>query len=311
MEQNTRWLLSNRINTPSTQRSEWLKPYLVLLQSSNWSSYCSTLNYKIAWGLLRSIEYKKVGWSRGGLNQRYSSPSEGSRIFTGANSKHAATSAIAKFATSRFLWSAFLNSWGSTRPKSNLHYHTNRDFQLMFLSHSTDDLAVSVISARKYFARWVDAYNLLFNIFYSDASIQMMSNRLFIEESLVFNWQYSSRNYKIFKYTQPYFMFKDFTHGGFVRSAVFSIFLQNIDLGIIVDMNNHKILRGHLRRYGLYMVGLVPINYSPWKVSYPIPAFSDSQLSQFYFIKWLFFIRGRAENHKYQNLIGLWNSSRT
>ena len=181
----------------------------------------------------------------------------------------------------------------------------------MFLSHSTDDLAVSVISARKYFARWVDAYDLLLNIFYPDASIQMMSNRLFIEESLVFNWQYSSRNHKIFKYTQQYFMPKDFTHAGFVRSAVFSIFLQNIDLGIIVDTNNHKILRGHLRRYGLYVVGLVPINYSPWKVSYLIPTFSDSQLSQFSFIKWLFFIRGRAENHKHQNLIWLWNSNRT
>ena len=58
-------------------------------------------------------------------------------------------------------------------------------------------------------------------------------------------------------------MFKDFTHGGFIHSAVFSIFLQNIDLGIIVDMNNHKIFRGYLQRYSLYMVGLVPINYSP------------------------------------------------
>ena len=261
--------------------------------------------------MLRLTEYKKIGWSKNGSNLRYSFPSEGDRVFTGLNLKRSATSAVAKITPSKFLWSAFLSSWGSTRPKSNLHYHTNRDFQLMFLSHSTDKSAVSIISARRYFARWVDSYNLLFNIFYTDASIQMMSNRLFIEESLVFNWQYNSRNYKIFKYTQPYFMFKDFTHGGFVRSAVFSIFLQNIDLGIIVDMNNHKIFRCHLQRYSLYTVGLVPINYSPWKVSYPVPAFSDSQLSQFYFIKWLFFIRGRAKNHKYLNLIGVWSSNKT
>jgi hypothetical protein len=133
----------------------------------------------------------------------------------------------------------------------------------MFLSHSTDKSSASVVSARKYFARWVDSYNLLFNIFYSDASIQMLSNKLFMEESLVFNWQYSARNYKMFKFTQPYFMFKDFPHGGFIHSAVFSIFLQNIDLGIIVDMNNHKVFRGYLQRYGLYIVGLVPVSYSP------------------------------------------------
>jgi hypothetical protein len=34
-------------------------------------------------------------------------------------------------------------------------------------------------------------------------------------------------------------------------------------LGIIVDMNNHKVFRGYLQRYGLYIVGLVPVSYSP------------------------------------------------
>lgn len=307
---NPKWLLSKKTNSRAIQRREWFNLYLRLLQISAWSNYSNPLNYKIAWGLLRSTEYKKVGWSVNGSNQRDSSPTEGNRMFMGSNRKQATIPAVTKFAPSKFLWSAFLNSWSSTRPKGNLHYQTNRDFQLMFISHCTDEFATSIVSARRYFARWVDSYNLLFNIFYTDASVQMMSNRLFIEESLVFNWQYSSRNYKIFKYTQPYFMFKDFTHGGFVHSAVFSIFLQNIDLGIIVDMNNHKIFRGYLQRYSLYMIGLVPINYSPWKVSYPIPTFSDSHLSQFYFIKWLFFIRGRAENHRYLNLIGLWHTDK-
>lgn len=307
---NTKWLLSRKITAPSTQRIEWFRLYLALLQLSAWSDYSNPLNYKIVWSLLHSIECRKVGWSKNGSNQRYSFPSESGRRFTSRNSTRSTSSTVSKLAPSKFLWSAFLNSWGSTRPKNNLHYCTNRDFQLFFLSHTNGKFAVSVVSARRYFARWVDSYNLLFNIFYTDASIQMMSNRLFIEESLVFNWQYNSRNYKIFKYTQPYFMFKDFTHGAFVHSAVFSIFLQNIDLGIIVDMNNHKIFRGYLQRYSLYMVGLVPVNYSPWKVSYPIPAFSDSQLSQFYFIKWLFFIRGRAENHRYLNLAELWDSNK-
>ena len=132
---------------------------------------------------------------------------------------------------------------------------------------------------------------------------------IFMEETLVFNWQYSSRNYKLFKYVQPYFIFKDFTHGGSVHSSMLMLFMRSLDFCIVVDVNNHKKLQGYFQKYSLYTIALIPINYSPWDVSYPIPSFSDSKLSQFYFLRWLFSIRSSAESRKYQNVLDSWTAS--
>ena len=129
--------------------------------------------------------------------------------------------------------------------------------------------------------------------------MQLLSNKFFIEEALVFNWNYNLRNYKLFKYIQPFFTFKDTPHGGYVHSAVFNVLLQKLDLTIIVDIRNHKKLMGYLQKYGLFSVGLVPVNYSPWVVSYPVPTFSDSPVMQYYFLRLLFFIKGSAKRERY------------
>ena len=133
----------------------------------------------------------------------------------------------------------------------------------MFLSDSGYTRNNSLISAKRYFSRWLDTYSLLFNLFYVEAQIQLLSNKFFIEEALVFNWNYNLRNYKLFKYIQPFFTFKDTPHGGYVHSAVFNVLLQKLDLTIIVDIRNHKKLMGYLQKYGLFSIGLVPVNYSP------------------------------------------------
>ena len=102
-------------------------------------------------------------------------------------------------------WPLFLQNWNTFRPKSMLIYRTNKDFRPLPLSDFTNKSRNSLVSAKRYFSRWLGAYNLLFDIFYVEAQIRLLSNKLFIEEALVFNWNYNLRNYKIFKYVQPFF----------------------------------------------------------------------------------------------------------
>lgn len=209
-------------------------------------------------------------------------------------------------ASENTLWLFFLQSWQLQRPQGSLTYNTHRDFRIMFMANNAGSPFNSLISSRRYFARWVDAYNFIFNLMYADAQVQVLSNKLFLEESLVFNWNYSLYDYKLFRYIQPFFIFKDLPHGAYIHSAIDTILLDKVDTTLVVDINNHKKLLTYFRRYSVCTVGLVPANQSPWKLSYPIPAFSDSSTAQYYFLRWLFFIKGKAQATKYSNLKKLW-----
>ena len=305
----TSWLVINKPGSLNSNKTEWVVIYLTFLKLQLGTGRLTPLSFNISWSLIKLSEFRKVGWAATGVNQRYNIPVVKTHTNLRLNSPKSNHTSRIELCESKFLWNSFVGFWGSSRPKSNLQYCTNRDFKLLFVSHSSGNYATSIISARKYFSRWVDANNLLFNLFYSGALVQMLSSNIFMEETLVFNWQYSSRNYKLFKYVQPYFIFKDFTHGGSVHSSMLMLFMRSLDFCIVVDVNNHKKLQGYFQKYSLYTIALIPINYSPWDVSYPIPSFSDSKLSQFYFLRWLFSIRSSAESRKYQNVLDSWTAS--
>ena len=199
-------------------------------------------------------------------------------------------------------WSLFLHNWETFRPKSTFIYSTNREFRLMFLSASAVKVTSNLVSAKRYFSRWLDSYNLLFNLFYSESQFQLFTNKLFIEESLVFNWNYNYRHYKLFKHLQPFFMFKDAPHGGYIHSAMQNLLSERLDAAIIVDLQNHKRLLTYIQKYNLFSLGLVPHNYMPWVVSYPIPSFADSPVTQYYFLRLLFYIRSSAQITRHTNL---------
>ena len=304
------WHLSSRIAPKTPKTLKWLKLHFMILNTSLLTSWKLPLSVLTAWSLFCKLSTRSIGWQLGNTLGR--NPNTPLRIskFSKLDETYPLpeVNKSVMFSNYSSTWPLFLQNWNTFRPKSTLIYKTNRDFRLLFLSDSTDKSRNSLVSAKRYFSRWLDAYNLLFNVFYVEAQIQLLSNKLFIEEALVFNWNYNLRNYKIFKYVQPFFTFKDAPHGGYIHSAVLDILLQKLDLTIVVDIRNHKKLLGYLQKYGLFSIGLVPTNYSPWVVSYPIPTFSDSPVSQYYFLRLLFFIRGSATAKKYNHTKSCWNS---
>jgi len=261
------------------------------------------------WNSLYRQKIRSVGWLKRKIGSRSHPcyPAHTNRILSPttplkSNSK-------IRFNSHQHLWSFFLQSWSTFRPKGNPIYSTNRDFRLFFLAGSPEKSHVALISSKKYFARWLDSYNLMFNLFYVDPNVQLLTNKTFMEEALVFNWHLGIKDYKLFKFLQPFFTFKDVTHGATIHSIMRLVLLQKLDFTILVDLRNHKKTLQYLQSYGMYTIGLVPTNYSPWKVSYPIPTFSDSGASQYYFLRWLFYIRGKAGTSKYSLSISNWNSS--
>ena len=90
-----------------------------------------------------------------------------------------------------------------------------------------------------------------------------MGSRFFVEEALVFNWHYSYKNYRLYKFVQPFVMFSDTPHGEFIHDVVARLLTQNLDFLVVLDLRSHDKLLKYLKRYHVFMVGLTPINYSP------------------------------------------------
>ena len=291
----------------NTPKSPMRVSYKALFTYLNTGMY---LNHKVKGGLisqmflwrtLYTLTTKALGWGNQRSHSRYPFPQFNTKKLFKAVEPKSYTPKPIYYGEERALWTFFNQSWHILRPKGTVTYKTHREFRIMFMHDSGSRPLTGIISASRVFARWTDAYNLFFNLAYSDAEVQLFSNKLFLEEALVFNWNQSLFDYKLFKYTQPFFAFKDGTHGEHIHLSVFVTLLQKLDLAIVVDLKNHNKFLRYLKRYNLYSIGLVPSNQSPWAVSYPVPAFSDSYVAQYYFLRWIFFIRGKADVAKYES----------
>jgi len=287
----TRWKITSQLYKKSYSHKEWFCTYFTLLQVGLFGLKGPTQLALVAWRLLRTSSSARIGWSLKGTRLRNKSPLNPLQLFKKNQIKHQlkpAHMSTTQYSNPDVLFQSFLTHWQLSRPKAMYDYFVHRDFRLLFLHTDSHGVHSALISANKYFKRWVDSYNLLFNLFYAEPSVQMLSNKLFIEESLVFNWSHSKKNYKLFKYTQPWFIFKDAPHGGYIHLVMRFLVDQNVDFLLLIDIHNHNKMLSYLQKYNFYIIGLIPVSRAPWRVSYPIPMFADSQLSQFYFLRWLF-----------------------
>ena len=289
-------------------RASFLWYLKILLESTPQLLSHTTMNASL-WKALYSQKTRSVGWLTRDVGSRNKPSSVVYSKRIGKPISSLKGNIRIKFNSHQRLWPFFLQSWSTFRPKGNPIYSTNRNFRLFFLAGSPEKSHITLISSKKYFARWLDSYNLMFNLFYVDPNVQLLTNKTFIEEALVFNWNLGIKDYKLFKFLQPFFTFKDVSHGATIHASMFLILLQKLDFTILVDLRSHKKILQYLQTYSMYTVGLVPINYSPWRVSYPVPTFADSSVSQYYFLRWLFAIKSDASSSRYSLLLSNWHKS--
>lgn len=227
---------------------------------------------------------------------RYDRPLNGERLAVPFSKVPTSKASRTKLVNKGYNFDLFTQFWQLSRPKGNSYAWTHRDFRHLGLKgmphpRKTTDL---LINASYFFSRWSDAHNLLFNLLYSTPTVQLLSNKSMLEESLIFNWHYSVKDYKLFKFTQPFFALHDGFHGDSIHKSMHQVLRQRLDFAIISDLQNHLVLANYFQRYNIFTVGLVPTSYSPWRVSFPIPSTSDSNLVQLFFIKWVLAISASA-----------------
>lgn len=71
------------------------------------------------------------------------------------------------------------------------------------------------INILKFLIKWNNSYTLLYNMFYSNASILVFTNKTLKLEANAFNWPFFNFDHELFKLSSPYFTMKKSPYGEF------------------------------------------------------------------------------------------------
>jgi len=183
-------------------------------------------------------------------------------------------------------------------------FKTHAAFRLMFISFQYGSPTLINLNGR--FRRWRHTYLFLFNLFYATGRLPTFGSKVFKTEILALNYSFNLLNYTAFKYASPFFTFTDEAYGASPSLILRKWQKQNTNFAFMLELKIFKKLQHFLKTLGTFVIGLVPLSANPWLVSFPIPAFSDTKLIQYYFLKLITFIRQDASRLRFRNKLNLW-----
>lgn len=237
---------------------------------------------------------------------RYQVASSLSTITELPNTPSFSYSSVVDHSLTHFNW--FKDYWILHQSKINDQYTIHRDFKTLFFICTDNSGVYNIIGITKFYNRWSQGLNLIFNLSYFNANLASFTNKIFLEDALVINWSLNHFTYKIFKFSQSVVYLKDVSYGEDSKLTYKDSELVKLDAAIISDVKSHEKNMFFLRVINVYKIGLIPANYSPWILTFPIPLLGDSLLGQFYFLNVVLRMTGLAKAKKYDTILANWNS---
>ena len=297
------------LNTSTNRALKWSVFYYQFLNTLIYSSidWVNLLNSSSLLKLMRpqAIEF----WTL--ENNRKQSQTYWSHPYRRLNSKYfqepsSTTSQDIQLTGPEFHW--FKAYWSLHQSKSNMQFSVHPDFKLLFFVCFDRKGVYGVVGISKFYSRWKLAHNLILNLAFFNAKLHSFTNKVLIEESMIFNWRHSLLNYKLFKYTQSLMYLKDNPYGNDSRRLFIYWKKDLFDAVIVSDLKSHEKNVFFMRSNNVFTVGLVPANYRPWQVSFPIPLLADSILGQYHFLKSVLRAAGLAQHTRFLNYQTAWFS---
>ena len=182
--------------------------------------------------------------------------------------------------------------------------HIHGHFRSLFLG-SQNKHGYPYINVSKLLHRWIHTHTLLYNLFYNQTPIIVFSSKVLQKEAYAVNWDGNSTTYNLFKYSIPCFFLKNHPFGLETNIAFSRLADFDLECVFITDLRYHYRSVAFLKKHGMYTIGLVPYNTSPWSLHYPIPVAVSTIFIQYFFIKLLFYLRNSAFFDYYKQLIKL------
>jgi hypothetical protein len=177
-------------------------------------------------------------------------------------------------------------------------------FKLFFNCYTYED--VIMLNMKKFFSRWENTLSLIFLVVHNNCTMLLCGNRLFWNETLLFNWLFFKKSFTTDTFFMQSLMFP--TKKSKIISAPTKERLQSFspEVAMILDLRNYKPITPFLNSYFTFSIALTPLSANPHLVNYPIPIAENSLLVQFFFLKLLLFITSLAKLNRYQSLQRSW-----
>jgi hypothetical protein len=179
----------------------------------------------------------------------------------------------------------------------NSYFKVHHNFNLFYIYSYSNKLIL--IDPIKFFNRWKDSYDLIFNIFYHNYNPLIFSTNLFKNETLALNWNYNIFDINLWRYYFPFFTFKLFNFNRKTNYFFDKLNERGINFFLITDSHYHFKNLHYINKKKFYSIGLVNVNLNPWIVTYPILTFFENFLTQAFFFKLLVFIQRKVLVNKF------------
>lgn len=162
------------------------------------------------------------------------------------------------------------------------------------------------IDPSKLVQKWNHSYNLLFNLFFNQSNFLTFSNKTLKEESSAFNWNSPIIHSESLRYSAPFFWLKNNPYGSEMLSLYTKISDRGLEAAFVTDIRYHRRTLFFLRKCGVYTLGIIPYTANPWLVHYPFPVSSSTLFTQYFFLKFVIYIKRKASYHYFAKLSHTW-----
>jgi hypothetical protein len=185
-------------------------------------------------------------------------------------------------------------------------YEVHASFAFFFLRHVAG--GTSVVSIRKLFVRWKDAYLLFFNLFFYKIDLLVFGTSVFKNELLGLNWDVFSRLRVSWRYTKPFLFHRPNKIDRLGDWLFARIRIFGINSAFVLDIFYHKKTIHYLHRAGFYTIGAVPTTSDIKSVNFALPTSLDSGLTQLFFLRFTLVVKKQASGFFFNKVYSSWLS---
>lgn len=185
---------------------------------------------------------------------------------------------------------------------TNFAVHAN--FRLLYLMR--DSNKIFIFNSHTFFKKWTNIYTFLFNLFYYKTTPIVFGSIFFKKEILSFNWISHLFKLSTWRLFSIFFIFKLTVHNRRLKTFYLQLRRKKINFALITDVEYHYKTIFYLKKTRWFTSALIPFNINPWYVMFALPILKNNFYAQFFFIKFLFFVKKTALYNYYQILQKFW-----
>jgi len=135
---------------------------------------------------------------------------------------------------------------------------------------------------------------MLLHLAYFDLRTLTFSNVLFWNETLTLNWLNLRCSSRDFQFLRHRFFFHDQKWTSLTPQLFTNFSSSSVETILVTDILTHQTNMRFLRRARYFLIGLIPINFNPWVVDFPVPIFTQNILIVYYILRLSYFSFAQA-----------------